>query len=385
VSEAVIHGTWVWQTAFAEGIPDEVFVVLAGRWLGGVEASWSGPGESRSALQAAAASAPVRLVAQRQLLEDRRAFEHLSTLHAHASCRLAQDPNSYGEAVPEGYLLGAAACTALGDASSAKVASSHAGSAVVDPAASEVRSSSGGADDGDVASLLVPQVKVLDVRGERLEYVLLQPSQIKAAAELLGSWVAAEALPESVPADLASFLAEAAGSTRWSMSGAATSELLLSSEAILARAAAGSERLAEVESLLEGSIHHWQQGLASLPRDGDQPLDAGARSLLDRWFRRALYRDVGLAALDQGDAEVALVALEEATGARGRVRPDAGLDPLLLAALARARYECNELQRAVELLDAIASVKGWELAAPVARTIARVAVVGSGADAKVNR
>ena len=76
---------------------------------------------------------------------------------------------------------------------------------------------------------------------------------------------------------------------------------------------------------------------------------------------------------------------EEAAEARGRVRPGSGLDPLLLAALARARYECNELQRAVELLDDMAAIKGWEFAAPVARTIARVAVVGSGADAKVNR
>jgi len=385
LSEAVIRGTWVWQAVFAEGIADEVFVVLAGRWLGGVEASWVGPGQARSALEAATASAPVRLVAQRQLREDVRAFEHLKALHAHASCRLAQDPDSFGAAVPEGYRLGAAACKALGDVDSAKVASSHAGAPAADPAAGEVRSSPGGTADADVASLLVPQVKVLDVRGERLEYVLLQPSQIQAAAQLLASWVDAAAVPQAVDGDLASFLAEAAGTTRWSMSSAASSELLLSAEAVLASAAAGSGRLGEVESSLEETILHWQTGLASLPRDGEQQLDAGGRALLDRWFRRALYRDVGLAALEQKDPEVALVALEEATGARGRVRPGAGLDPLLLVALARARYECNELQRAVELLDDIASVPGWELAAPVARTIARVAVVGSGADAKVNR
>jgi len=385
LSEQDIYLTWVWKAAFDESLPEEMFVVLTGRWLGGVEANWTMPGQSHGVLKGQGGSAALRLLASRQLLEDRLALEHLGALHAHASCRLAQDPDAFGLSIPEGYLLGAAACESLGDSEGAKVANSHVAGAKVDLPSAPSRSSSDGVTVSAVADLLVPQVKVVDVRGERLEYVLLQAAQITAAVDLLGGWSKAAILPEPVPADLGQFIASAAATSRWSMKPGTGSALIPGAEGILASAPAGSGRLAQVESLIEEAIAHWQRGLAALPRDGEGALDSGGRALLDRWFRRALYRDVGLAALQQGDAELALLALEEAAEARGRVRPAAGADPLLLAALARARYQCNELQRAVELLDDIARTEGWELAAPVARTIARVAVVGSGADAKVNR
>jgi hypothetical protein len=226
-------------------------------------------------------------------------------------------------------------------------------------------------------------VKVLEVRGERLEYLLLRPAQIEAAQALISTWMEKVVVSDGGDEDAAQFLARAAGTSDW-LAGPVTA-LLPSAKSLLSSAPAGQGRLAQAEAQLEDTIGVWQGGLRALPREGEGSLDAGGRSLLDRWFRRALYRDMGLLALDEGDAELALLCLEEAAGARGRVRPAAGLDPLLLAALARARYECNELQRAVELLDDIAVVPGWELAGPTARTIARVAVVGSGADAKVNR
>jgi hypothetical protein len=82
---------------------------------------------------------------------------------------------------------------------------------------------------------------------------------------------------------------------------------------------------------------------------------------------------------------LAVVALDEASGTQTRPRPGPGLDPLLLLALARARYEANELQLAAEILDAAAAVPGWEIASAAARTVARLAVLPSTSDPRVNR
>ncbi len=386
LSPQQIESTWPWQAAFAEGLSADLFSRMAGRWLGGDESGWPVPGHSRAVLAADGATAAERLLALRELREDRQAMEHLGSLHAQASCRLAQDPNAFGSSLPEGYQLGAAACASLGDAAGEQVANSHVGSAGADPGSAPGRSSSGAGAAVDVVALLSPQLRVLDVRGERLEYLLLQPTQFAAAIALLQSWAEATPQPNAAAEDLGQFLATSAATTGWTMSPVAGAEsTLLSAQAVLTAAKPGPGRLAEVESMIEEAIRLWQRGLSELPRDGALSLDAGGRALLARWFRRALYRDLGVRALAEGDSELALLALEEAAEARGRVRPGSGLDPLLLAALARARYECNELQRAVELLDDMAAVKGWQFAAPVARTIARVAVVGSGADAKVNR
>jgi len=325
-------------------------------------------------------------VLRRELEEDHRALGHLAAVHAHASCRLAREPDSFGPGLVEGYLLGAESCNFLGDVEGEKTArenaGAQAGAAPVDPNSVKGRSTSAEGEHA-LASLLVPEVKVLEVRGERLEYLLLRPAQIEAARALLSSALAAVEVSDSGDKGVAEFLAHAAGTSRWFAG--EKSAVLPSAKSLLSSAPAGSGRLAQVEAQLEDAISLWQEGLRALPREGEGAVDAGGRSLLDRWFRRALYREVGLLALDEGDAELALVCLEEAAGARGRVRPGSGLDPLLLAALARARYECNELQRAVELLDDISVLPGWELARSTARTIARVAVVGSGADAKVNR
>ena len=386
-SEAQIRASWPWQAAFGVGVSDEVFEVLAQRWLGGVSGTWPRLGAARVAAGASLPAAQ-QILRHRSLTEDRLALRHLGIVHAHASCRLASDADAFGAGLAEAYLLGAAACESLGDVDGAEAARANAalrvGSSAADPNPAVSRSSSAEGEDG-LAALLVPEVKVIDIRGERLKYLLLRPAQVDAALALLGTWLAKVEPPKAAKADVDQFLAIAAGTSQWSRDGAENAALLPVAESILASAPAGPARLAQVESLLEDGISLWHRGLAALPREGDSALDAGGRSLLDRWFRRALYREVGLLALDEGDADLALLCLEEAAEARGRVRPAPGLDPLLLAALARARYECNELQRSVQLLDEIAAQPGWGFAGPTARTIARVAVVGSGPDAKVNR
>ena len=388
LSEAQIQATWPWQGAFGTDIDEDVFSGVVARWLGGVKVPWKRPGASYEGLHKAKPSAGLRQLHLRGLEEDRLALGHLGAVLAHSSCRLAAIPDAFGPELADAYLLGVAACKSLGNEDGAKAALANAGLSgdekTLDPTAGPQRSTAlEGADQ--LAALLVPEVKVLEVRGEQLEYVLLRPAQVDAARELLGLWAQEASSGEMGQAGATGSFVLAAATSGWSGSSSLASTLLPSAKSILESAPAGPGRLAQVEALLEDGITVWQRGLRALPREGDAALDAGGRALLERWFRRALYRDVGLLALDEGDADLALLCLEEAAEARGRVRPGAGLDPLLLTALARARYECNELQRAVELLDDIASVTGWELAAPAARTIARVAVVGSGADAKVNR
>ena len=388
LSEAQIQATWPWQGAFGSEIDEDVFTAVAQRWLGGVKATWKRPGMDHESLQKGNPSAGLRRLHLRGLEEDRLALGHLGVVLAHASCRLAAIPDAFGPGLADAYLLGAAACKSLGNEDGEKSALANAGLSgdekTPDPAARGQRSPVlEGADQ--LAALLVPEVKVLKVRGEQLEYVLLSPAQVDAARELLSTWAKDASSVAIGEADATGSFVLAAATSRWSGSSSLASALLPSAKSILDSAPAGPGRLAQVEALLEDGITVWQRGLRALPRGGEAALDAGGRALLDRWFRRALYRDLGLLALEEGDAELALLCLEEAAEARGRVRPGAGLDPLLLTALARARYECNELQRAVELLDDISSEMGWELAAPAARTIARVAVVGSGADAKVNR
>ncbi len=386
LSQQQVQASWLWQGAFGDGIPDDVFARVAQRWLGGVEGKWKHPGADRASTVSASSSAALRRVLHRALQEDHRALGHLAAVHAHASCRLAREPDAFGPGLADAYVLGALSCKSLGDVDGEKAARANAGAqapaAPGDPDSVTPRSTSAEGEQ-DLASLVVPEVKVLEVRGERLEYLLLRPAQIEAAQALISTWMEKVVVSDGGDEDAAQFLARAAGTSDW-LAGPVTA-LLPSAKSLLSSAPAGQGRLAQAEAQLEDTIGVWQGGLRALPREGEGSLDAGGRSLLDRWFRRALYRDMGLLALDEGDAELALLCLEEAAGARGRVRPAAGLDPLLLAALARARYECNELQRAVELLDDIAVVPGWELAGPTARTIARVAVVGSGADAKVNR
>ncbi len=386
LSQLQVQASWLWKGAFADGIPDDVFTGVAQRWLGGVEGEWKRPGADRGVMSGASPSAALRQLSHRGLLEDHRALGHLAAVHAHASCRLAREPEAFGPGLVDAYLLGALSCKSLGDVDGEKSARANAGSqalaAPVDPDSATPRSTSAEGEH-DLASLVTPEVRVLEVRGERLEYLLLSPAQIEAAQALLSTWMEKVAVSDGGDEDVAQFVARAAGTSEWFAG--PVSNLLPSAKSLLSAAPSGPGRLAQVEAQLEDAIGVWQGALRDLPRDGEGGLDAGGRSLLDRWFRRALYRDVGLLALDEGDAELALLCLEEAAGARGRVRPAAGLDPLMLAALARARYECNELQRAVELLDDIAVIPGWEMARPTARTIARVAVVGSGADAKVNR
>ena len=213
-----------------------------------------------------------------------------------------------------------------------------------------------------------------------MEYALLEPDALVRAVEMLQEQGKAAGDPPH------SGLVGRLGTSRWTGSSTPGASRLLDAERLVKSLPSGPGRLGPAEGAVEASIQGWKAGLRVLAKsESAAELDGGGVALLERWYRRALYRDLGLLALSDDDAEFALVALEEAAEARGRVRPGPGLDPLLLAGLAHARYKSNELQRSVVLLEDMAQIPGWEVAGFAAQTVARVAVLGSTADAKVNR
>lgn len=137
---------------------------------------------------------------------------------------------------------------------------------------------------------------------------------------------------------------------------------------------------AALEAAAEEQLALWKRGLA-----GVQRLDNAERAFALGQVRRALYRDLGLAALADGQPEVARPLLEEAAGAVPRPVPGDGRDPVLLAGLVSARFQSGELSRAAELAHAIAQSPGWEFADVVSQAVARVAVLPSPSQPRVRR
>ena len=153
------------------------------------------------------------------------------------------------------------------------------------------------------------------------------------------------------------------GSGAWSRAEVAS----LSSAAALWSAHQGSP--AGLTAAAEEQISRWRHGVAALDTDA---LDAATEELVLGWVRRALYRDLGLAALSAGNVSLARSLLQEAAG--GSPRPGDGRDPVLVAGLASAHFHAGELSSSIEILSDIASQLGWEFAAIPAELIRRLAV-----------
>jgi hypothetical protein len=365
LSVDAVKASWPVRAALDERIDASLLSAVARRWLGG-SGDWSAPGSPPG-------GAPPALAA-RWLREDAAALAHLRLLTAHAACRLAQQPGAFDGAVGVGYSVGARSCEAAGDAEGATRAASNAeargGGLVAAPPPS----------GGEGPAILRLEA---ELAGETLLFEFVEPAELQAAID--GLIAAAAALPEpgSGPdQDVGIFFATRAGTSELLPEGQPP---LLPSAASLFAALPASGRQAAAEVALDRALGRWTATLAQLPPETDGGLDASGRGLLDGWVRRAWQRELGLAALDAGEADLALVLLENATNNQTRVQPGPGLDPLLLIALARARYEANELQRAVALLEDIGDVAGWEPARVAARTVARVAVLPTAAEAQVKR
>jgi hypothetical protein len=404
-----IRQSWPWLALGTDDLDPALLDALAGRWLGASSApepAWAPPGGFRAgggteAVPTTAAAA--RLLEARAIEDDARAVEQLGAVYVHASCRLAREPSAFGAEFPDGWIWGARACEALGDAEGS--ARARANGATDGAQAIEKKDEmSKTALSAQPSSLIPMEVREVQVLGETLRYPLVEPAAFKQAAGTLRARAESlrlEAAAGPTPAMLRTLL-ERAASSRWSVADAAPPAAagapppaLPTADDLLAAAPAGDGRRARVEDAAERAIARWSAGLAALatePRNSpagagpeSEALSREGRVLLERWFRRSLYRDLGLRALEEGDSVLAVVALDEASGTQTRPRPGPGLDPLLLLALARARYEANELQLAAEILDAAAAVPGWEIASAAARTVARLAVLPSTSDPRVNR
>ena len=362
-----LRATWPLRAALDERIDGSLLRPVARRWLSG-SGDWAAPGSPPGGASPA--------LAARWLREDAAALRHLRILTAHATCRLAQEPGAFAGPVKVGYSVGVRSCEALGDSAGAALARRQ---AEVDDGA--VQPPSPSPQEGYV----VPTTRlVVELKEEALVFEFIEPADFEAVAARLDAAAAALPAPPSGPdPDVGTFFATRAGTTDLLPEG--REPLLGTARDLFAGLQPGEGRQAAAEGALDEVLGRWAVSLAGLPAETDGGLDRTGRALLDGWVRKAYHRELGLQALDAGEPDLALLFLEEATDNQSRARPEPGLDPLLLAALARARYESNELQRAVALLEDIGVVPGWQTARTAARTVARVAVLPTAAEAQVKR
>lgn len=379
LSTTEVQSTWMWRLAFDPQLDEALVQTSARRWvgLGGGQVGWLPPGGGPMGPQPAQI-----LLRQRIVREDAAALDELGRLYNTAACRLAQRPESYGAVVPQGYLVGALACEALGDSKGAEVARSLV-----------VTSSSRAELTGDslevathhrVGSLPVLKSTV-EIEGERVEYRFILPSDLAATTAALRATAPSPDPNEcsgSVLLETGCGFATIVGTSVWIPTGGGD---LADAGRLLGSRSGADIQLAPIEASAEEAIAAWRRALTLAAGTAPEPLDASGFALMSGWARKAMYRDLGLAVLNQGRGDLALALLEEAAGSTARLHPGLGLDPLLLSSVARARFESNELMRAVDLLAAISRQPGWELAAVVGELVARIAVLPSGSGTEVRR
>ncbi len=343
------------MAALSEELDLSVLGPVAARWLGG-SGAWHPPGQTE------AASARLR---RRLKEEDASALEHLGQVWMSAACQLASDPQSYDADLTLGFRAGADACEALGRVDAAVKAGANSGEPAPEYNPTEEASS--------VA------VSVIEVQreGMSLRYAFLRPADLTARVDALR---AVETAPVTAAQTVTDRFLDDVGTARWG----AGEGSLPQTKAILASLPSDSARLAALDEAVTEGVNAWRTLLSAAGANVPE-LDPSTRKTLEGWATRALRRDLGLALLEQGEPQLAMAVLEEAAGSQVRVRPGPGLDPLLLAALARARYESNQPRRAVDLLEDIGKTQGWELAHEAARAVAREVAMPSTVEAKVKR
>ncbi len=353
-----VEATWMWQLAFDPSLDEGLVARVSARWLGAGDSSW-GP----LVLEPATAPSVHSEVLRRERTESAEALEIFGAVYLDAVCTLGQSPHAYGQHVPLGYRIGVAACAALGDSE----ASGRAGVLLKKYGAQQ----SGGAAAG---SLRRPLTEKAEVEGEQLIYRFYGAEAFTDAARALRAG-RANASPAS------SGLAGRVGTSQWA---AGSIGDLLGSADILADSSAAGD-LGQLEGAAEESLAVLRRALNTHGSKAPEPVGPAEVSLLLSWARRAIYRDLGLEALRAGHFDVALPLLEEAAGSSGRLKPGPGRDPLLLAAVAKARYKNNQGLRTVDLLRTISRQEGWEHTAVIAEVVARREVLPSEPGAEVRR
>lgn len=366
-------------------------------------AGWMDPAEVAGAFAGEGPSA--RIGRARALNLNARALDALATLDARALCDLGQRPESYGDQVPEGYLFGVEGCLWAGDAEGAARAWQSwgelgAGAAEdlsgwppppegpLEPGTRRELPVSG--FDPSTGRPFVAHARVYRSRGQEVEYAFVLPADLAAAGEVLRR-AGAESLDgcEECPAGTGDWLARPrrAPAALCAIEPHAALPLLIGSGAMrVDHACAGGDDhpptytagadLAALDEALAGYVTRFvssvEQGAVpggALPRE--------ALPTLRAMVERALAREVGLDAFAAGDGAVALWALEVASGPSEA--PRGARDPELLCTLSLARYQAGTYRPVIRALEGAASLPGWEILGPVARSVARVeALPGAG-------
>jgi len=353
-----VEATWMWQLAFDPSLDDSLVARVSTRWLGAGDSSWA-PLVLDGTTNVPAHSE----VVQRERTESAEALEIFGQIYLDAACVLGQSPHAYGQHVPLGYRIGEAACAALGD----NVGAGRAGALLKKYGTPESEGAVG-------APLRRPLTESAEVEGEQLIYRFFETQEFTEAARALRGG-------QATAATTSSGLAARVGTSQWS---AGSGGELLSSAAVLADSGAAGD-LGQLERAAEESLAVLRRGLETHGSKAPEPVGPAEVSLLLTWARRAIYRDLGLGALRAEHYDVALPLLEEAAGSSGRLKPGPGRDPLLLAAVAKARYKNNQGLRTVDLLRTISRQEGWEHAAVIAELVARREVLPSEPGAEVRR
>jgi len=353
----------MWKVAFDASL-DEAMLKEAGvRWLGSGRATWASPVISeQSSSDAPSASS------SRARLEDAEAMEHFGQLYVGAACALGRSPSSYGSHVLVGYQIGLEACEQLGDKQGVKQARANLAQFSLQAAPSFTQERSGGLPLSSAIELKVT------VKGEDLTYSFFHPAEFAEFAALLRQGAGGTDVPSGG-------IARTLGTSLWAEGEGSA----LATSADLIASAGNDLDLAVLEQGAEETLTLLHHALKTHGPNAPEPLGRSEVSLLMGWARRALYRDLGLEMMGRSRADIALPLLEEAAGSSGRLRPGPGLDPLLLAAVSRARYENNQGLRTIDLLRTISEVDGWEASEVIAELVAREEVLPSSTGAKLRR
>lgn len=293
-------------------------------------------------------------LAERAAAEDVEALRLLGRVSLEATCQLGTVPGGFGD-VHAGWLLAAQSCEAIGrpeDAATARaLVGGPARAAMID-----------GPLPGDLTRLLQPALDVrVPIHGEELRFRFLHPRLLDAPALAPRTPTTPSG---SVPVELA------VRTTRWDPAAAE-----------VRAPGAGRSKLADIETDAEVALSGWRASLEALPSESFEP---SLRGVVNAWVRKTIYEALGAEQLETAP-QIAVVLLEEAVGGVPRPRPGPGLDPVLMARVAFARWRAGEHNRAVELLRDIAAQPGWEVAQVAAEMVARVAVIPSATDARVRR
>lgn len=345
-----LEASWPYRLAFDPTVPQATLEAAARRFSPVIDAGQSTIGKAPPTGWSAPEGPDSAALDARSAREATEAMHHVLWAYGFAHCRVAVAPGGFGGEVPEGRVLGAPWCHAIGrPEDAARIVQNGALPDIVLP-------------PFDPKAPLTPVSRDVTFVGETLRYDLLRPEALPAPPA-----------PLQPPPDLAGRL----GTSCW-----ASAERCPGRE-IARSGPAGQAFLAHVDAGLDAEMRRWRGSLAVATPPPGSSLDEHTRASILNMVERALHLDAADVALERGEAGAAVTLYEEAVRLAGGEQSEP--DERVLAALARVRVASNQLERAGAALRVLGSHPGWSVAAVAAEAVARLAVVPSPVDSEVRR